>query len=172
MKIFPRPCYPFELMISCLFFTPCHCCFRWLLLAQVSNNILPSNFRCHCLTETSLVLVIISFPKAFSVHSRLLEALLFLYSFLFFNPHPRTCSLILERGEGRERNTDWLTLECALTRGGTGTPDMSSDQKSTCGPLGLPYLPWLFLHSWNSSLLPLSYCTSPNLSHFSKFHLA
>ena len=35
----------------------------------------------------------------------------------YYHPYPRTCLLILERGEGgeRERNIDWLLLVCALT---------------------------------------------------------
>ena len=58
----------------------------------------------------------------------------------FFNPRPRTCLLILERGKGRkrekERNIGWLALIWALT-GDEPTPGMYLNWESNPWPSSL-----------------------------------
>ena len=48
--------------------------------------------------------------------------------FVFFNPHPKTCSLILERGEGRERENHGCV-------NGQRCQTIYEIQENTTGPL-------------------------------------
>ena len=77
------------------------------------------------------------FPFYLSLNPSFLPSFLPFFRLFIFYLHPRTCLLILEKGEGREGGREkhhcereTLPLTRALTRDQTHNPDMCPDQES------------------------------------------
>ena len=99
---------------------------KWFWCTQVVENY-------HCIAMMFIL-----------VHQNFLDS----FVYLFFYPHPQTYSLLLERGEGRERETGketlmWerninqLPLICTSTRDQTHNLGMCPEQESISWPLAL-----------------------------------